>query len=53
MNGVPGPIPWTAIQEYGAANGFEGEELDYLFAMVRAQDAEFMRFIGEQHNGNT
>lgn len=52
LEGVPGPIPWTAIDRYGLAHDFEEEGLDYLVSMIRALDDEFLRHMREKTSGN-
>ena len=37
--GMGGPIPWTAIHDYAARQGIEGEQFDSLVSHVRALDA--------------
>lgn len=39
-----GPIPWTAINEYAMANGYEGEHRDDLFYHVRSLDKTFLEW---------
>lgn len=39
-----GPIPWTAIDRYGARHGFTGEGFEYLVRMVRALDDTFLAY---------
>lgn len=51
LEGVPGPIPWTAIDRYGLAHGFEEEGLDYLVRMTRALDDEFLVYMRKEHGG--
>lgn len=52
LEGMPGPIPWTAIDRYGLAHGFEEEGLDYLVSMVRALDDEFLTHMRDKDRGN-
>jgi hypothetical protein len=42
MDGMPGPIPWTAIARYGAMIELEEDALEYFVKMVRALDDEFL-----------
>lgn len=51
LEGVPGPIPWTAIDRYGLAHGFEEEGLDYLVRMTRALDDEFLVYMRKDNGG--
>jgi hypothetical protein len=51
LEGVPGPIPWTAIDRYGLAHGFEEEGLDYLVKMIRALDDEFLVYMRKANGG--
>lgn len=39
-----GPIPWTAINQYGTRHGFDGEGFEYLVRMVRALDDAFLAY---------
>lgn len=48
FEGVPGPIPWTAVESYGAAKGFEGDDQDYLEKMIRGLDDEFLIYTREK-----
>jgi len=47
MNGAPGPIPWNRINEWGREFGFDGEARDYLVAMIRALDDEYLEWMGK------
>jgi hypothetical protein len=42
MDGVPGPIPWTALQQYGKEIELQEDALEYFVKMVRALDDEFL-----------
>lgn len=39
-----GPIPWTAIDQYGLRHGFEADGFEYLVRMVRALDDAFLAY---------
>jgi hypothetical protein len=41
LNGVPLPIPWTAINEYAIRHRFAGEAFDDLVHIVQVMDAAF------------
>lgn len=51
LEGLPGPIPWTAIDRYGLAHGFEEEGLKYLVRMIRALDDEFLVYMRKANSG--
>lgn len=48
MAGVPGPIPWTAINEYAIRHRFAGEAFDDLVDIVRAVDTAFLKHHAEK-----
>jgi len=48
MGGLPGPIPWTAINEYAIRHRFAGELFDDLVDLVRAVDAAFLKHAAEK-----
>jgi hypothetical protein len=52
LEGVPGPVPWTAIDCYALANGFDEEGRDYLVKMVRALDDEFLKHMRSKTGGD-
>ena len=37
-----GPIPWSAIADYCNAHGFEGDQIDDTFYLVRAMDNAYL-----------
>lgn len=39
-----GPIPWTAIDQYGLRHGFCDDGFEYLVRMVRALDDAFLAY---------
>lgn len=41
FSGLPGPIPWTAIERYASKHGFVREHFDDLVTIIRAVDDEF------------
>lgn len=41
---VEGPIPWTAIDRYAAANDYEGSQREDLFHHVRRMDEAFLNW---------
>jgi len=43
-----GPIPWTAVEEYGRAQGMDREELEELHYMMRALDSEYLAYRRER-----
>lgn len=53
LEGVPGPIPWTAVESWGVAKEFEGEAQDYLEKMIRALDDEFLKYTREKQGGKS
>ena len=53
LEGVPGPIPWTAVDRYGVSKGFDGEAQDYLEKLVRALDDEFLTYTREKQGGKS
>lgn len=40
--GIPGPIPWTAIERYGLNLQMCGEDLDDFHHMLRSLDDELL-----------
>lgn len=42
-NGV-GPIPWTAIVQYGYTSELESDTLEIFVAVIRAMDAEYVKW---------
>lgn len=37
-----GPIPFTAIDRYALRFGFDGDDFERLFLLIRALDAEYL-----------
>ena len=46
--GPPGPIPWTAIEQYAARHGFHDDAYFDLLTIVRAMDDAFVRHLAEK-----
>lgn len=40
--GGPGPIPWTAIDQYAARHGVTGTDYELLVSAIRAMDGAYM-----------
>lgn len=38
-----GPIPWHAMHEYAVAFGFDSEQRDWLFYLIRELDQAYLR----------
>lgn len=53
LEGVPGPIPWTAVDRYGASKDFDEEAQDYLEKLIRALDDEFLTYMREKQGGKS
>jgi len=53
MNG-PGPIPWTAVNEYAKRHGLDDPEtFDDLVALVKAQDNAWLKYQAEQRQNSS
>lgn len=52
MDGVPGPIPWDKMRDWGRQTGFEAEELEYFLRMLRALDDEYLIWAIKRRNKN-
>jgi len=46
--GGAGPIPWTAVQQYAEAHGYDDETRDVLLEVVRALDLVYMNWMAER-----
>lgn len=45
--GGPGPIPWTAIDQYGHRYKYVGEDFDALVHYVEVLDGIYLQFCAE------
>jgi phosphoketolase len=46
----PGPIPWTALDQYATRYGYDEDIVIYedFMAYMSALDAEFLKVVGEE-----
>lgn len=47
-----GPIPWTAVQAYGAAHRYDSEQADALHQHVRALDQRYLSWLAKQRGSS-
>ena len=45
-----GAIPWTAIESYGRANGFDAEQLETLHYTIRKADETWLKWQADRGN---
>jgi hypothetical protein len=48
--GGPGPIPWTAIDQFASRYGFDGDEVahgDFVF-LIQSLDEEYLQMEAER-----
>lgn len=43
-----GPIPWSAIQSYGLAKGFDHATMALFQAVIRAMDGVYLDWVIEE-----
>lgn len=48
----PGPIPWTAIREYGRCLELDDDQLSDLHYHVREMDLAYRRHVQESSRAN-
>lgn len=51
MSGLPGPIPWSAIDAYAQRLGLEGEDLEHFTRLLRALDDELLDYTRSKEAG--
>ena len=44
-----GPIPWTAVQAYAKANGYDEDTTDRLLILVRYMDHEYLEYYAKKN----
>lgn len=47
--GMPCPIPWTAVHEYAT---YHGVDLDYLYELISYMDKEFLEYRAKEAKHN-